>query len=756
VGQTPGQDATALRVVASAPGAPDLDTFLLPFDWVRHSRALPWRRRRRASLRHRIAAWPDTAFPAATLPLPAVLPIDILPHQLAPALAIVSGRTTRLLLADPVGLGKTIEAGLVLRELAQRGLAARVLVLTPASLRDQWQSELRERCGIDAAITDRQAFEHRRRDAPAGLPLYRPPGTHVISIDLAKQPDALGALTGVVWDLLIIDEAHLVAGDSARTAAAGALGARARVVLLLSATPHTGDSGAFRRLCAIGRLTDGDPIGLIRTDRPIEGRSPPVTRDVVPSPSAAEQTARRRLTQYLRLLEARGSSGGQLVAVVLRKRALSSASALAASLRHRRAWLEGHASTGRQGRLPFDDAEMEDGDIAQPAVLRELPALGGDELAVLDAAIAAAEVAINASSKLRALVSLLRRSRERAIVFTEYRDTLVMLADVLARHASVVTLHGGLTRAERIAALARFEGGGARLLIATDVAAEGLNLQRSCRLVVHVELPWSPTRIDQRNGRVDRLGQTRQVHVWRLLGDRRHEARVLSALATRMARITRAGLDATLADAAALPNAFSAQQAADLNVVDRDAFVTIDATGIDVAALEIALLRRLATAARVSGSAARGRSRGLPWWALRRGREQLPRGVIFALLRPAAAGLRAELRFVHVALTAWPPGAPGEWLAPLAEIAAAAVTAADTRLAAALATRERALLHAAEAERARTLARWQASLFEQRAARAIAAARDESADRIVEHGRRLAELNAPAPAPVAVAAFLVR
>jgi superfamily II DNA or RNA helicase len=753
VGHTAGEHVAGLHVRARAPGAPDLETLLLPFDRARLPREVPWRRRRREALRRWIAQWGESAYPAALAAAAAELPIDVLAHQLTPVLTVASGQATRLLLADPVGLGKTVEAGLVIRELASRSLASRVLVLTPASLRDQWQAELHHRCGIAAVVTDRQVLERRRRDAPPGLALFHPPGTHVVSVDLAKQPDALAALTAVVWDVLVVDEAHLVAGDSARTAAAGAIAARARVVLLLSATPHGGDAGAFRRLCSIGRFGAEPPIALVRADRPLDGRQPPIVRDVAIRPTSAEQRARRLLARYLRVVERRGEAAGRLVGVVLRKRALSSPSALAASLRHRRAWLERRSDAGFQARLPFDEAEMEDDDVAQPAVLRALPVLGDEERATLDAAIAAADDATRRPGKLRALESLLRRSRERAIVFTEYRDTLVMLERELARHADVAVLHGGLARGERVAALTRFESGQARLLIATDVAAEGLNLQRTCRLVVHVELPWAPTRLDQRNGRVDRIGQPRRVHAWRLLGDRRHEARVLAALAARAAQIADAGLDpsAGVGPSAPVPTAHAPGASRE----DNGLFVAVRTDDAATAAGEVLVLRRLLTATRRPASAAT-HPRGLPWWRVRRRHVRLAPGVLFALVCPGAVGVRPELRFMHVALNAWPPGTPRDWLSPLASLAAGAADTPDRRLAAALAARERALLRAAEADRGRSLRRWQASLFEQRAALAVAAAREQSAGRIAEHVRRLSELEATSAAAVAVAAFVVR
>ncbi len=165
------------------------------------------------------------------------------------------------------------------------------------------------------------------------------------------------------------------------------------------------------------------------------------------------------------------------------------------------------------------------------------------EAALLAAALHSAERAAACWSKVRALRRLVRRTRERVLVFTEYRDTLMALSAALSGETSICTLHGGASRGARELALAQFADGQARMLIATDVAAEGLNLQHACRLVVHVELPWSPARLEQRNGRVDRLGQRRRVHVWRLLGDRGHERRVIAALAARLSRMRAAGVD---------------------------------------------------------------------------------------------------------------------------------------------------------------------------------------------------------------------
>src|SRR5262249_55469017 len=137
-------------------------------------------------------------------------------------------------------------------------------------------------------------------------------------------------------------------------------------------------------------------------------------------------------------------------------------------------------------------------------------------------------------SKVRVIQRLLTRVAEPVVIFTEYRDTLLGLRAAL--EAPVTLLHGGLTRDERRLALAEFASGRARVLLATDAAGEGLNLHHRCRLVINLELPWNPVRLEQRIGRVDRIGQTRTVHACHLIAKGTGEARVLERLRTRIAR----------------------------------------------------------------------------------------------------------------------------------------------------------------------------------------------------------------------------
>ena len=756
VGEVTHGGVRRMRVAPCAPGAPDLDTLLEPFDRLDAIGGLHRARKVSASwLQAWVAAWPSVAWPALPVPAPIDLPIVLLPHQLSPALAAVRGATSRLLLADAVGQGKTIEAGLLLQELTARGAADRVLILTPLTLRDQWRTELGARCHLDAEVIDRASLRLRDRRTPSGVNPFQTPGIFLLSMDLAKQPDVLARLVHVCWDALVVDEAHGMSGDSARAAAAAALGARARLVLLLTATPHAGDAEAFARLCAIGRLDDEPPPLWFRhcPARDIAGR--PKACDVSPPRSAEERACASALGRYVRRLDQAATPESRLIALVLRKRALSSPAALLRSLQHRIAWLGRHDVPTEQPDLPFDDEEIDRSDDEQPDVLRERGLADSPaEAALLAGALHAAQSAAKRWSKLRALLRLLRRTRDRVLVFTEYRDTLLALSAALSAQTSIATLHGGLSRAARASALAQFASGHARVLIATDVAAEGLNLQETCRLVVHVELPWSPARLEQRNGRVDRLGQRRRVHVWRLLGDPLHEARVVAALVGRLARMRAAGFDvgASIGPSAAMAN----------EPVNSDCGVVHVSDDASQVAEEAARVRRLVTAcSRACNAPTTWMTRSaLPWRRVRACPGGLPRGATIVCLIPGSTrGTRPVLLPVHVAFSSHPPGPPSRWLP---DVAAAALTAAaangkQAALTGALRTREQALLARAREEQARTAGRWQGSLFERRTARIVEAARADAATRIGEHQQRLAELEegTRAPGAVAVVALLV-
>jgi len=513
-------------------------SFLLPFEPIerlplsdapRIVRLQTWRRVARSIL---AAATPSYD----ALRSPARASIAVLPFQLEPVLAIVRGLASRVLIADEVGLGKTIQAGLIISEYLDRQPESHLLVVTPAGLRQQWQSELRDRFTIEATLLDSSSIA-RHATQWNGNP-WSIPGVVLTSLDYIKRPEVVRSLEALVWDLVVFDEAHALAGRSDRATAAAMLAQRARTVVLLTATPHSGDEQAFSRLTSLGDFSNRFPMLVFRRTRLDVGMA--VTRRTVSirvRPTVIESEMHGALMRYARLVwtQSTASSGARLAVTVLTRRACSSAWSLARSIETRLRLLNAtDAPNPLQIALPFDESAADD---ESPSSELSYPGLSNldEERLRLEHVLTLAQHAHTHESKIHGLLRLLRRACEPAIVFTEYRDTLHHLADRL-RDFGPVLLHGGMTTAERQDVVQQFVSGGSRLLLATDAASEGLNLHQRCRWVINLELPWTPVRLEQRIGRVERLGQTRRVHAVHLLATGTCEVESVAVLLARMRR----------------------------------------------------------------------------------------------------------------------------------------------------------------------------------------------------------------------------
>jgi hypothetical protein len=258
-------------------------------------------------------------------------------------LAVLAGGR-RILVADEVGLGKTIQAGLLIAELHRRDPAFRALILTPSSLRAQWIEELRDRFKVQAWLAEAEVFVRFATLGPRETPWDRP-GVWVSSLDYVKQPHVIDGLPRRPWDLLVIDEAHGVCGDSGRHAAAADLSCWSRRLLLLTATPHNGDESKFERLLDLGSLPcDGDELIVFRRTRVGLGLS--ISRRVrwhAVALSTEEGRLLDVLTGFERaVLRAAGESrrsAALLLLSVFRKRALSTVAAFLLSVERRLSWL---------------------------------------------------------------------------------------------------------------------------------------------------------------------------------------------------------------------------------------------------------------------------------------------------------------------------------------------------------------------------------------------------------------------------------
>ena len=519
--------------------------FLLPFEPIdrlpsspapRVVRPVRWRR-----VVRRVLA--DATPSGTSLRTVAHSNLTLIPYQLEPALALVGGHGCRFLLADDVGLGKTVQAGVMMAEALARRPDARALVIAPAALRDQWRRELSARFRLDADVLDAAGVARIAADLPPAINPWSLPRIVVTSIDYIKRPEVMRSIEMLTWDFVAFDEAHNLAGRSDRATAAQTVARRSRAVALLTATPHSGDDEAFRKLCGIGDMRGAYPLLIFRrtrADAGLAGRRRTTVRRV--KPTRAEIAMHTALMAYARRawVEATGdpASGARLAMTVLTRRACSSAAALARSVERRLLLLDDSPSQGAQPHLPFADMS---GDDDEPAAWLGSRGLRdpGEERGALAELLDLARAAAMHESKLAWLRRFLKRVAEPAIVFTEYRDTLATVFAALPG-VDAVQLHGGLTSRERREVLSRFTAGGTRVLLATDAASEGLNLHHRCRLVINLELPWTPVRLHQRAGRVDRIGQARTVHAIRLVAGETCEESIVARLALRIDRINEA------------------------------------------------------------------------------------------------------------------------------------------------------------------------------------------------------------------------
>lgn len=489
------------------------------------------------------------------------------PYQLVPLLMAMALPKVRLLIADDVGVGKTIESGLILGELVARGLVNRALIVVPASLREQWQEALRDFFHIETVIIaghTRSALE--RRLLPGQSPWEAFPFV-VVSIDYAKMH--VGEILAHKWDLAIVDEAHIAARphqapgrsqqEMLRWEFVERLSKRVDHLLLLSATPHNGYTDSFASLIEILNPAAATPE---RIDRELavphvvqrrrqdieawygaEGRRPFPTRDQredIIDLSVAERNLLDRLRKYTERIESRGSSVLNFwVAAHFQRRALSSPEALRKSLGNRRRAVSRRlvqdvaAPQAAEAEAVVMDSDTGD-DLSDEQRSRrvDVAAIGGiDELRELEELEQlAGKITPKLDSKLtylrtKLLPARLRAHRDsrRVLMFTRYQDTLDYVAKQLEREGqkegflkgiTVFTITGDMTQPDRRKVFRQFETTANAICIATDCISEGLDLQRACAEIVHYELPWNPNRLEQRNGRIDRYGQPeRQVGI---------------------------------------------------------------------------------------------------------------------------------------------------------------------------------------------------------------------------------------------------
>ena len=528
--------------------------------------------------------------------------IEPLPHQITAVYGeMLPRQPLRFLLADDPGAGKTIMAGLLIRELMIRGDIERCLVVAPGVLVEQWQDELHEKFGLTFEILTREQIETARSGNP-----FAEHNLVIARLDvLARNPDLQSKLEqGKEWDLVVVDEAHRMSASffggevkfTKRYQLGQKLGGCARHLLLMTATPHNGKEQDFQLFMALldadrfeGRFRDGvhqaDVSDLMRRHTKEElfrfdgtplfpERRAETVSYALSEPEAALYAG---VTTYVReemnraeRFAVEGDDRRRLnvgfALAILQRRLASSPAAIHESLRRRRERLErrlaeerlvkrGHEVGLSSGPdLPawteddeeaFDEVPGEEADVTEEAILDR--ATAARTIAELETEIATLERLEMQAAALRSagedtkwtelngildhpLMTDGEGNRRKLIVFTEPRDTLTYLAERirtrLGRPEAVVVIHGGVGREDRRKAVEAFtHDKDVLVLVANDAAGEGINLQRA-HLMVNYDLPWNPNRLEQRFGRIHRIGQTEVCHCWNLVAAETREGEV--------------------------------------------------------------------------------------------------------------------------------------------------------------------------------------------------------------------------------------
>ena len=514
----------AVQVPASQPGEP---AALSPAD-----------RELLQADRHSIAHWSDfrLSLQAARLGmvagfdqllcLPWLREVELLEHQLRSARTVLRRLRGRALLCDEVGLGKTVEAGMVMLELTVRGLARRTLILTPPSLVEQWQGELRRKFGQDFIAYDDPAF--RAQGAAAW-------GAHdriIASYHTAKREPHRDAILAQDWDLVIIDEVHHF--RNRRTLLwQMAAELRKKYILLLTATPVQNDLEELFNLVTLLQP------GLLSTARAFQRQF--VDRRDKLLPRNVDQL--HQLLAEVMVRNRRSTVGVALTRRVARTRLVTLGEGERALYNAVSQFVRRHlrASAGAQRtlkRISLVALQKELGSSSQAAV-PTLERLALDERLSQADRQALQELCAMArntgeSAKADALLALLAEFPDKMVVFTQFRATQDYLAARLAQAGErVAVFHGGLKRLEKEEVIRAFQGE-ARILLSTEAGSEGRNLQFA-HAVCNFDLPWNPMKIEQRIGRLSRIGQSSDVYVFNLAAADTLEAAVLHLLEAKIA-----------------------------------------------------------------------------------------------------------------------------------------------------------------------------------------------------------------------------
>lgn len=508
-----------------------------------------------------------------------------LPHQLHVLNRAMETNNIRYILADEVGLGKTIEAGMIIRELKSRGLVSRILVVCPTGLVTQWASEMQEKFHEKFQVILPSDYDTIRRltdnDDVYGQfdqvispmdsikPIEKHAGWSEEKIEKYNE-ERIYSIINSGWDLIIIDEAHRVAGSSgevARYKLGNLLAQASPYLLLLSATPHNGKTEPFLRLI---RLLDADAFPnaksivreqvapfLIRTEKreAIDNNGNLLFKNRITHLVTISWDERNNLQRelyemvssyvaktYNKALRNRKKNMCLIFLLIIMQRMVtSSTAAIRQSLERRlNVLLEQRTCVGNLREEDLDELNIEDGvEDALEAISLDMEL----EIEELKQIISLAKQAQfqNQDAKVEPLLNeidaILSEDRtQKVIIFTEFVATQTYLQELLVNRGYTVTiLNGGMSIDERNAAMQEFKTS-TSIFISTDAGGEGLNLQFA-NIIINYDLPWNPMKIEQRCGRVDRIGQQRDVHIYNFIVGETVENRVRKVLEEKLSVI---------------------------------------------------------------------------------------------------------------------------------------------------------------------------------------------------------------------------
>lgn len=508
-----------------------------------------------------------------------------LPHQLHVLNRAMETNNIRYILADEVGLGKTIEAGMIIRELKSRGLVSRILVVCPTGLVTQWASEMQEKFHEKFQVILPSDYDTIRRltdnDDVYGQfdqvispmdsikPIEKHAGWSEEKVEKYNE-ERIYSIINSGWDLIIIDEAHRVAGSSgevARYKLGNLLAQASPYLLLLSATPHNGKTEPFLRLI---RLLDADAFPnaksivreqvapfLIRTEKceAIDNNGNLLFKNRITHLVTISWDERNNLQRelyemvssyvaktYNKALRNRKKNMCLIFLLIIMQRMVtSSTAAIRQSLERRlNVLLEQRTCVGNLREEDLDELNIEDGvEDALEAISLDMEL----EIEELKQIISLAKQAQfqNQDAKVEPLLNeidaILSEDRtQKVIIFTEFVATQTYLQELLVNRGYTVTiLNGGMSIDERNAAMQEFKTS-TSIFISTDAGGEGLNLQFA-NVIINYDLPWNPMKIEQRCGRVDRIGQQRDVHIYNFIVGETVENRVREVLEEKLSVI---------------------------------------------------------------------------------------------------------------------------------------------------------------------------------------------------------------------------